>query len=226
MMQPSLLVVQRWREGRDRYRPAGEVIQTADYDVAVLEADASPKAFVRQHHYSGTYPAARFRFGLFRRGELVGVAVFSHPVHDAVLTSVFPGRAIDSVELGRFVLLDSVPGNGETWFLGQCFRLLRREGLRGVVSFSDPVARRDEHDRVVFPGHLGTIYQAHNGAYLGRGRSSRMLLNPTAAGPAPPAWMPAPRRRSWPHIPSTPGGASPTSPSSIVAASRPPWPNG
>ena len=67
MMQPSLLVVQRWREGRDRYRPAGEVIQTADYDVAVLEADASPKAFVRQHHYSGTYPAARFRFGLFRR---------------------------------------------------------------------------------------------------------------------------------------------------------------
>ncbi len=37
-----------------------------------------------------------------------------------------------ATELGRFVLLDSVPANGESFFLGQCFTLLRREGLAGV----------------------------------------------------------------------------------------------
>lgn len=126
-------VVQRWREHRDSYRPAGELIRTAAYDVAPLD-ELAAKAFVVGHHYSRSYPAARFRFGLYRAGELAGVAVFSHPSNDKVLTGVFPGtRAIESVELGRFVLLDDVPGNGETWFLGQCFAALRREGLCGVV---------------------------------------------------------------------------------------------
>lgn len=30
------------------------------------------------------------------------------------LTNVFGAKAVESVELGRFVLLDDVPGNGET----------------------------------------------------------------------------------------------------------------
>src|SRR3982750_1785411 len=113
---------QRWRGGRDAYRPPDETIRTRDYEVAE-PPDAGP---------------ARWRFGRFRRGALQGVAVFSHPCNDRVLTSVFPGSATDSVELGRFVLLDEVPGNGETWMLGHCFRLLRREGLAGVLAFADP----------------------------------------------------------------------------------------
>lgn len=51
-------------------------------------------------------PAPRHRIGHYRRGELVGVAVFSHPCSDAVLTNVFDAPATLSVELGRFVLLD------------------------------------------------------------------------------------------------------------------------
>jgi hypothetical protein len=50
---------QRWRDRRDSYRPAGEVIATQDYTVASLPSDAVAKAFVQQHHYSGTYPAVR-----------------------------------------------------------------------------------------------------------------------------------------------------------------------
>jgi hypothetical protein len=143
-----------------------------------LPDDTSAKSFVLAHHCSGTYPAARWRFGLFRRGELQGVAVFSHPCHDRVLTRVFPGRATDSVELGRFVLLDEVPGNGETWMLGRCFRLLRREGLAGVVAFSDPCRRLNREGVPVFGGHLGRIYQAHNGVYLGRSTPRTLTLLP------------------------------------------------
>jgi hypothetical protein len=173
-----MILNQRWSGGRSSYRPA-EPIRTADYEVAPIADDATTKNFVLRHHYSGSYPAARFRFGLFSGGWLCGVAVFSVPCHDSVLTGVFRGiAAADATELGRFVLLDCVPGNGETWFLARCFELLRRESLVGVVSFSDPVARRSSSGLVVFPGHIGTIYQAHNAAYLGRGNARTLRLLP------------------------------------------------
>lgn len=169
---------QRWRARRDSYRPPTEVIDPRAYDVAALDDDTTPKAFILEHHYSGTYPAARFRFGLYRSGELAGVAVFSHPCSDLVLTRVFPRHAAtDAVELGRFVLLEGVPGNGETWFLARCFELLRGR-LVGVVSFSDDVPRADVGGRVVFPGHIGGIYQAHNGVFLGRGERRLLRLLP------------------------------------------------
>jgi hypothetical protein len=169
---------QRWRRLHDVYRPPDEPIRTADYDVAELPDDGAAKVFVVEHHYSGSYPAARWRFGLFHKGVLQGVAVFSHPCNDRVLTSVFPGRAIDSVELGRFVLLDEVPGNGETWMLGRCFALLRREGLAGVIAFSDPCRRRNRLGVAVFGGHVGTVYQAHNAVYLGRSTARTLTVLP------------------------------------------------
>jgi hypothetical protein len=179
VFQPSLpWGNQRWRARRDSYRPPEEPIRTAEYDVAPIAADGPAKRFVEEHHYSASYPAARFRFGLYRQGGLVGVTVYSHPCNAAVLTSVFPGSPDDSVELGRFVLLDEVPGNGETWFLARTFGLLRSEGLRGVVGFSDPSPRTDLAGNVVFPGHLGRIYQAANAVYLGRGTPRILRLLP------------------------------------------------
>jgi hypothetical protein len=170
---------QRWNEGRASYRPAGEVIKTSDFDVAEISGDRIAREFVQKHHYSGTYPAARFRFGLFKAGELVGAAVFSHPVSDRVLTKVFPVSDPKlAVELGRFVLLDNVAGNGETWFLARAFELLRKHGLAGVLSFSDPLPRSTADGSIVLPGHVGTIYQAHNGVYLGRGDARTLKILP------------------------------------------------
>lgn len=167
---------QRWRDRRGSYRPAGEVIRTSEYEVAPMPGDADAKSFVEQHHYSGSFPAARFRYGLHRGANLVGVAVFSQPMNNAALRPL-PVDA-DSVELGRFVLLDGVPGNGETWFLARCFEHLKREGMDGVVSFSDPVARTDAAGTQVFGGHIGTIYQAHNAVYLGRGTARTLRILP------------------------------------------------
>jgi hypothetical protein len=176
MIAPIITVAQRWRARRDSYRPAGEPIATRLYEVAPLD-ELPAKSFVEREHYSGSYPAARFRFGLYRGASLVGVAVFSHPTNDLVLTSVFPVPATDAAELGRFVLLDDVPANGETWFLARCFELLRHD-LAGVVSFSDPVPRAALDGREVFPGHIGTIYQAHNAAYLGLATARTLRLLP------------------------------------------------
>lgn len=169
-------LVQRWRAGRDSYRPAGEVIDTRAHEVALVPDDRTAKDFVVGHHYSGSYPAARYRVGLYERGELVGVAVFSHPSNPLALRPL--PTTLESVELGRFVLLDRVAGNGETWFLARAFELLRAEGIVGVVSFSDPFPRRKASGEIVFGGHVGTIYQAHNAVYLGRARSDTMRLLP------------------------------------------------
>lgn len=168
--------VQRWRERRDTYRPAGEVIDVRRHEVALIADDGPAKAFVTAHHYSGTYPAARYRVGLYERDELVGVAVFSHPSNPLALRPL--PTSLESVELGRFVLLDRVPGNGETWFLARAFELLRRDGIVGAVSFSDPFPRLTASGAAVFGGHVGTIYQAHNAVYLGRARADTMRLLP------------------------------------------------
>lgn len=170
-------LAQRWRDHRTSYRPAGEVIDPRRLEVAELLDDSTPRAFVEAHHYSGSYPAARFRFGLYRAELLEGVAVFSVPCNDKAL-AIFPGERLESVELGRFVLLDSVAGNGETWFLARCFEQLRAKGLRGVLSFSDPVPRLTVDGRRIFRGHVGGIYQAHNAIYLGRATARTLRLLP------------------------------------------------
>lgn len=169
---------QRWRARRHFYRPSGETINIREYEIAVLAGDQEAKSFIEEHHYSRSYPAARWRFGLFHRGAMVGTAVFSHPCNDSVLTNVFQCPARMAVELGRFVLLDEVPGNGESFFLGRCFELLRREELIGVVSFSDPMPRQTIDGHLVHRGHVGTIYQAFNGSYLGRSTPRTIRLLP------------------------------------------------
>lgn len=168
--------VQRWRAGRASYRPAGEPIDPRAYEVAPIEESVA-RDFVLAHHYAASYPAARFRYGMFRGPELVGTVVFSHPVNDAVLRPL-PGERKERCELGRLVLLDDVPANGESWLIARCFELVAREGIAGVVSFSDPVPRARVDGRVVFKGHIGTVYQATNATYTGRGTRRTLKVLP------------------------------------------------
>jgi hypothetical protein len=171
---------QRWELGRASKRPAGETIRAREdgYEVAPV-AGAAARAFVEQHHYSGSASPPAHPFALWRRGELVGVALFGPPASMNAHRAVFPGLAIgQAVTLGRLVLLDEVPGNGESWFVARCLRELTPRGVVGVESCADPVARRDARGARVFPGHAGTIYQALSGRYVGRTNASTKYLLP------------------------------------------------
>lgn len=170
-------VVMRHERKRVRFRPAGETINPLHYEVAAIPDDTTARLFIVQHHYAASYPSARFRFGLYWGGLLVGVAVFSHPINERTL-AVFPGEPGQAVELGRLVLLDFVPGNAESWFIARCFELLRKAGVVGVVSFSDPVPRATVTGRVVLIGHVGVIYQATNALYTGTSKAETKLLLP------------------------------------------------
>lgn len=176
---------QRWSAGRASYRPAGEPIDPSRYDVCLIDFSAA-KAFVTGHHYSGSMPAARLQIGLFSKPsafqgtKLAGVLVFSVPMQEAAIPAWLDGMSPrQGVEIGRLVLLDEVPANGETWFLGRAFRALRANlpDVRGVLSYSDPVERVDAEGNVVKRGHVGTIYRAHNGRFVGRSSPRTLTIS-------------------------------------------------
>lgn len=169
--------VQRFTEGRESRRPAGELIKTSAFDVDLV-APRIAKRFVKQHHYLKTSSSTAHPFGLYRRGTLVGVALFGPPASQNAHRAVFPTLTqVEGVSLGRLVLTDDVPGNGESWFIARCFELLRGRGVVAVESSSDPEPRTTIDGRTVFGGHLGIIYQATNGRYVGKTNpSSRHLL--------------------------------------------------
>jgi hypothetical protein len=197
------LACQRWRDRRDTYRPAGEPIVTRHYEVAAVATDREARGFVERHHYSGSYPAARARFGLYRGAELVGVAVLSQPASQAALQAALPLPIpmTARTELGRFVLLDDVPANGESFFLARVFELAKARGFLAIVAHSDPEPRTRSDGSVVFPGHVGTIYQATNALYRGRtvARTWRLLPDGTVLSARALSKLRA-RDRGWPYV--------------------------
>ena len=182
VITPEAGACQRWNHQLASWRRVSEGgFDQRRYDVEPITEDVA-RSYILTHHYSGSYPAAKQRYGLFEAGELVGVAVLSVPARAAVLTTVFPDLEpyVESVELGRLVLEDRVPANAESWMLAQVFRQAAEKGIRGVVSFSDPVARTTLDGTAVFPGHLGIIYQSSNARFLGRSKARRLTLLPNA----------------------------------------------
>ncbi len=171
---------QRWRSGRSTYRPPteSERIDPSEYEVVSLPERKEAYEFVRAHHYAHQVPPTRFSHGLLWNDLLVGVALYTVPQREAVLSSVFPGGSDEAIELGRFILYESVKRNAESWFLARSLELLKQEGMRGVVSFSDPTEWADAAGNIVKPGHVGTIYQATNAVYLGQTRHDRAWLMP------------------------------------------------
>lgn len=183
---------QRWRERRQTFIPSATEINPHDYSVDRIDSTKQAKPFIQTHHYSGTYPASRADFGLFKNGpagtsRLVGVACFSVPVSNASIplhTGLAPCQGAD---LGRFVLLDEIPGNGETFFLSRAFRMLRREkpAILSIIAYSDPVRRATASGEIILPGHIGALYQVCGARYQGRSspRTDLLLPNGTIFSP-------------------------------------------
>lgn len=196
MNAPASLLSQRWGFRQHSWRhPADGGFHAPSFDVVRLPEQLA-REFVTRHHYAASFPAARFSYGLTTTDDrlavdgttvagqaLVGVAVLSVPMRASVLSNVFPELQpnMQTLELGRLVLTDT-PANAESWFLRRVFEHAAAEGIRGVVSFSDPMPRTrtvvDEngHERVdeYKAGHIGVCYQATNALALGR--STRRTL--------------------------------------------------
>lgn len=172
-LNPASGNCQRWNARQHSWRHTSEGgFDPSRYSVEPLDRPAAQE-FVLAHHYAQSYPSCKFRFGMYDADrQLVGALIYSTPTNDAVLTNVFPELepSYESIELGRLVLLDEVPANAESWFVARCAEEAAARGMRGVVSFSDPVPRIVAGE-IVMPGHVGCVYQSSNALYLGRSKA-------------------------------------------------------
>lgn len=205
-LRPESPFCQRWDNGRHSWRHVSEGgFDRHLFDVSPIH-EAAARAVVERHHYARTLPAVRMSWGLFTTDEhlvdettifvdgraLVGVLCLSVPMSTAVLTNVFPtlDPFMQSLELGRLVLTDPVPANAESWFLTRAWRQAADLGIRGVVSFADPLPRRrvtaavDEHGipvdqvEILSPGHVGACYQGAGAIACGRSTARTLLYLP------------------------------------------------
>lgn len=160
--------VQSWQHTSDGgFNPAHFKMVPLSWKVAT--------EFVTEHHYSGSYAMSKLRYGMVRRTDdaLVGVGILGCPQSDKVITNPLPTLDRNTAaEWNRLVLLDEVPGNAESWFGEQALRDARKQGVKAIVTFADPVPRPE------MPGHVGIVYQALNFDYLDRATGGDLLVLP------------------------------------------------
>jgi hypothetical protein len=127
---------------------------------------------VDTHHYSHTHhKVVSHAFKITVNGILVGACLFGMIGGNPKAVEVLKGyeNYKDYLELQRLVLLDEIPKNSESRFVGWCLRWLQKNtDVKAIVSFSDPKY-----------GHKGIIYRASNFLYLGKQKQDRdrMFLN-------------------------------------------------
>ena len=129
--------------------------------------------FVEKHHYSHNVNGVQslYHYGLFREGnfgipKMIGAMMYAHPSMPATAAKYNPINPDKCLELRRLVCIDDTPKNTESYFIGQTFKLLKRDtDMEVIVSFAD------QHH-----GHTGVIYKATNFEYLGETGKGRILM--------------------------------------------------
>ena len=147
-------------------------MSVTDFTVEYINRKALT-SFIEKHHYSHNINGIQsyHHFGLYTEGnfglpKMIGAMLYamtSMPNTAAKYNPINPTRCM---ELRRLVCIDDTPKNTESYFIGQTFKLLKRDtDMEVIVSFAD------QHH-----GHTGVIYKATNFDYLGETGKGRILM--------------------------------------------------
>lgn len=124
-------------------------------------SNSTGRRFVAQHHYAVICPPiTKVSLGLFAGEDLVGVALWGYgtrPRH--TIKKIFPSLDVgDYLELNRLCVLDSMPRNTESRFIGMMTDYLkdRFQQVKLLFSWADGLR-----------GKPGYVYQASNWLYGG-----------------------------------------------------------
>ena len=129
--------------------------------------------FIEKHHYSHNVNGVQslYHYGLYKEGnfglpKMIGAMMYAYPSMPATAAKYNPINPTKCLELRRLVCIDDTPKNTESYFIGQTFKMLKRDtDMEVVVSFAD------QHH-----GHTGVIYKATNFEYLGKTARGRVLM--------------------------------------------------
>lgn len=135
------------------------------YRVGRIEKLVAYRYFRERHYSKSCSPNVFPAYGLFDGFEMIGALAFHIPTSENLREGILGKEHKRSVlELHRLFIEDCTPKNTESWFIGLCLRLLKKEvpSIRAVVAFSDPTE-----------GHVGTVYKATNFRAMGQGSPAR-----------------------------------------------------
>jgi hypothetical protein len=168
---------QRWRERKALFLQKQTFFNPRRHETERIPARLAADWIIK-HHYLGSFPSASICYGIFRHGELAGVAVLGTAQHKNTIPNVFgASHSKDCLLLQRFALEDVLEFNAESYFLARVRALLKSEGYCGILTMSDETRKTDVFGNVTFPGHIGTIFKSDNAVYLGRtGKSDEYLF--------------------------------------------------
>lgn len=159
--------------------------------------------FVRVHHYLGDAKFfSKFAYGIFHRetDTLLGTATFSNPQGTSTLKGWFgqPNTDQTILELSRLVVLPELNNTNTTSFLlGNSLKLLKKEGIRAVITLADDSR------------HIGSIYQVCNFEYFGLTDKKSDFFSHTDGGKVNPrgatknkqgVWVPRTRKHRYAYI--------------------------
>jgi len=147
-------------------------VSVTDFTVEEIPRKSVVK-FIEKHHYSHNVNGVQslYHYGLFTEGnfglpKMIGAMMYAHPSMPATAAKYNPINPDKCLELRRLVCIDDTPKNTESYFIGQTFKLLKRDtDMEVIVSFAD------QHH-----GHTGVIYKATNFDYLGETGKGRILM--------------------------------------------------
>ena len=135
----------------DDYKPSYDI---SNYKVKKIDCETAKEYIIQNHYSHGCHNAPSPCYALYDNNNLIGVLMFATPCSENVRASLFGEQYKDNVvELHRLHIMDVTPKNTESWFIGQCLKLLVKDRPQtwGIISFSDTTQ-----------GHEGTIYKATN----------------------------------------------------------------
>ncbi len=121
------------------WRKSCKVVKVKRYDVDHM---------IKTHYLKRWPGVCVLILGLEYNNHRVGVAVFALPPRET--NKRYNGK---TWELARLWINDSIPQNGETWFISKCIKYIKinYSDVKFLVSYADPSAN-----------HFGLIYRAAN----------------------------------------------------------------
>ena len=125
--------------------------------------------FIEKWHYSHNMNGLMhtYCFGLYRKGELIGAAVFGQPATPGVAEAYSNNRERKIIELRRLVLIDDTPRNSESYFIGRMIRYLKKSTDEELIlSYADTTH-----------GHEGIVYKATNFTCIGKSPAVKKILS-------------------------------------------------
>lgn len=141
--------------------------QIDDFTVKIIDSKLA-KEYTIKNHYMKTFPIAKVCFGLFYKKKLVGCCTFgnSTATYEKV-KKIIPKIELDEIiEMQRMNILDICLNNSESYFLGQIYKLFKKNTKIKVLITHAGGCKND----------CGIIYQASSWLYFGKEKCEDFYL--------------------------------------------------